>query len=208
MQDWTDLRYLLHGNQWQRRAYSLLHALDLWTLLAGFNPLLAGTIPLNIDIPGSDLDVLCEVTPAETPRFSELLRTHYGHRPGFQLRQQTIGAQASIIGSFRYRGREVEVFGQAVPTAQQNGFRHLLIEAAVLEAGGEAWRRAVRRLKKQGLKTEPAFARLLQLPGNPYEALLTLEGKSEAEIRGLIRQVQPRRPARGCPRLPSAEFRP
>ena len=195
MQDWTDLRYLLHGNQRQRRAYAMLHALDLWTVLADFNPLLAGTIPLNIDIPGSDLDVLCAVAPAETPRFGELLRMHYGHRPGFQLRQRTIGAQASIIGSFRYRGREVEVFGQAVPTAQQNGFRHLLVEAAVLEAGGEAWRRAVRRLKKQGLKTEPAFAQLLQLPGNPYEALLMLEGKSAAEIRGLIRQVQPRRPA-------------
>ena len=195
MQDWTDLRYLLHGNQRQRRAYAMLHALDLWTVLADFNPLLAGTIPLNIDIAGSDLDVLCAVAPAETPRFGELLRTQYGHRPGFQLRQRTIGAQASIIGSFRYRGREVEVFGQAVPTAQQNGFRHLLVEAAVLEAGGEAWRRAVRRLKKQGLKTEPAFAQLLQLPGNPYEALLMLEGKSAAEIRGLIRQVQPRRPA-------------
>ena len=76
----------------------------------------------------------------------------------------------------------MEIFGQAVPTAQQNGFRHLLVEAAVLEAGGRTWRRAVRQLKKQGLKTEPAFAFLLQLTGDPYVALLELEGKSIAEL--------------------------
>jgi len=186
VKDCTDLRYLLHGNRRQRSSYSLLHALDLWTVLTNFKPVLAGTIPLNIDIPGSDLDVLCEVAPAEAQRFGELLRTHYGHRAGFQVTQQTISSHPSIISSFYYRGREVEIFGQALPTVQQNGFRHLLVEAAVLAAGGEAWRRAVRQLKKQGLKTEPAFAKLLQLPGNPYEALLLLEGKTSVELQALI----------------------
>ena len=194
MQDWTDLRCLPHGNRRQQRAYSILQALELWPILADFKPVLAGTIPLGIDIAGSDLDVLCEVAASETPRFGELLERRYGHRSSFKLTQRFINGQASIISSFRYRGREVEVFGQAVPTAQQNGFRHLLVEAAVLAAGGEAWRRAVRRLKKQGLKTEPAFAALLQLPGDPYEALLTLEGKSEAEISAFIaRCPHPRR---------------
>jgi hypothetical protein len=186
MPDWTDLRYLPHGNRRQQRAHSILRALHLWPVLADFKPVLAGTIPLGVDIAGSDLDVLCEVAPAETARFSELLRKHYGHRPGFQIRQHAIGGRASVVSSFRYRGREVEVFGQALPTAQQHGFRHLLVEAAVLRAGGEPWRRAVRRLKKQRLKTEPAFAALLQLPGNPYEALLTLEGMSAAELETMM----------------------
>ncbi|MDO7846597.1 DUF4269 domain-containing protein [Hymenobacter sp. M29] len=186
MKDWTDLRYLLSGNRRQQRAYAMLQTLNLGTILADFKPVLAGTIPLGIDIPGSDLDLLCEVLPAETQRFIELLQRHYGHRRGFQLEQHVIGSQASIVSSFRYRGREVEIFGQALPTTQQNGFRHLLVEAAVLKAGGEAWRRAVRRLKKQGLKTEPAFAQLLQLPGTPYEALLTLEGKTAAELAGYL----------------------
>ncbi|MBH8557507.1 DUF4269 domain-containing protein [Hymenobacter negativus] len=186
MEKWTDLRYLQHGNRRQQRAYAILAALNLWTILAEFKPVLAGTIPLDIDIPGSDLDVLCEVAPADAPRFGELLQRHYGHRPDFRLTQQPIGGQASTVSSFRYRGMEVEVFGQAVPVAQQNGFRHLLVEAAVLQAGGEAWRQAVRRLKKQGLKTEPAFANLLQLAGDPYVALLKLEGKSVAELQDYI----------------------
>ncbi|UOE36180.1 DUF4269 domain-containing protein [Hymenobacter monticola] len=145
--------------------------------------MLAGTIPLNIDIAGSDLDVLCEVVPADTQRFTELLQKHYGHRAGFRLKRPVINGEASIVCNFRYRNQEIEVFGQAVPTARQNGFRHLLVEAAVLEAGGKAWRRAVRQLKKQGMKTEPAFANLLRLSGDPYVALLELEGKSIAELR-------------------------
>ncbi|GAB3580634.1 DUF4269 domain-containing protein [Hymenobacter daeguensis] len=183
MKNWTDLRYLLHGTRRQKRAYGVLHSCGLWPTLAAFGPVLAGTIPLGIDVAGSDLDVLCEVSPADEQRFAELLQTHYGRRPGFRLARLAVGGQAAVVSSFRHRGQEIEVFGQAVPTAQQNGFRHLLVEDAVLRAGGEAWRRAVRQLKKQGLKTEPAFARLLRLPGNPYEALLTLEGKSAAEIR-------------------------
>ena len=186
MPDWTDLRYLRYGNRRQQRVHSLLQILGIWPILADFQPVLAGTIPLGIDIAGSDLDVLCEVRPKETKRFIVLLEKHYGHRAGFQLKQMIIGGEASIVSSFRYRGREVEIFGQAVPTAQQNGFRHLLVEAAVLAAGGPAWRRAVRQLKQQGLKTEPAFAKLLQLSGNPYVALLELEGKSIAELQAYM----------------------
>lgn len=186
MSDFTTLHYLQHGTRRQQWAYTLLQALNLWGTLAGFRPALAGTIPLNIDIPGSDLDVLCEVPATETQRFIELLRKHYGYRAGFCLTRQVINGVASTVCNFRYRGREVEVFGQAVPTARQNGFRHMLVEAAVLQAGGEAWRRAVRRLKKQGLKTEPAFANLLQLAGDPYVALLELEGKTVADLQAYM----------------------
>jgi hypothetical protein len=188
MPNFTTLRYLQHGTQRQQQAHAILTVLDLWKVLAEFNPVLAGTIPLNVDIAGSDLDVLCEVASADTQRFIELLQKHYRHRAGFRLTRPFINGEASIVCSFSYRGREIEVFGQAVPTAQQNGFRHLLIEAAVLEAGGTAWRRAVRRLKRQGLKTEPAFANLLQLSGDPYAALLELESKTVAELQAYMAQ--------------------
>jgi hypothetical protein len=185
MPDFTTLHYLQHGTRQQQRAHAILTALELWTVLAAFKPVLAGTIPLNIDIAGSDLDVLCEV-PTDTQRFTQLLHQHYGQRAGFRLAQPVINGEVSIVCNFRYRNREIEVFGQPVPTARQNGFRHLLVEAAVLAAGGERWRRAVRRLKQQGLKTEPAFANLLRLSGDPYVALLELEGKTVAELQAFM----------------------
>ena len=91
-----------------------------------------------------------------------------------------------MVCEFRYRGVVVEVFGQALLTAQQNAFRHLLVEYDLFAAGGEAWRQAVQKLKHQGWKTEPAFATLLHLPGNPYEALLALEGQSRSEWVALL----------------------
>ncbi len=41
-------------------------------------------------------------------------------------------------------------------------------------------------LKHQGLETEPAFARLLSLAGDPYEAMVDLEIWSDDELRRLL----------------------
>ena len=181
-----DLSYLLAGSPRQQRAYATLAAAGLWPLLAAYGPVLAGTVPLGIDLKHSDLDVLCEVPAAEQAAFGELLRAHFGARPGFRLARRTVGGLATTVAGFGYEAEEIEVFGQALPTAQQPGWRHLLVEAAVLAAGGAAWRAAMRILKQQGLKTEPAFAQLLGLAGDPYAALLTLEGLPAAELRRLV----------------------
>ncbi|MCB2407962.1 DUF4269 domain-containing protein [Hymenobacter lucidus] len=186
MPDWKDPQYLKTGSRRQQRAYAVLAELNIWSVLRCFDPVLAGTIPLGIDGPGSDLDLICEVSPEARPGFRELLQRQYGHLPSFRLRQHVIGGQESVVCNFRYGGEVLEIFGQGLPTARQNAYRHMLVEYAVLQAGGETWRRAVRQLKVQGLKTEPAFAQLLQLAGNPYEALLALEGRSAAELSAWI----------------------
>lgn len=51
----------------------------------------------------------------------------------------------------------------------------MLIEYKILEQQGEEFRKEILELKERGYKTEPAFALLLGLQGNPYEALLQLE---------------------------------
>lgn len=42
------------------------------------------------------------------------------------------------------------------------------------------------RLKREGLKAEPAFAKVLSLPGDPYVALLELEPLSNAQLQEVI----------------------
>jgi len=186
--NWKDLRYLQSGNPRQQYAYAVLQALQIPATLRDFDPVLTGTIPLAIDTADSDLDVICEVAPGAQPRFRHVLREHYGHWPTFRLVGAAIGGHDSVVCEFRYDGRVVEIFGQNLPTARQNAFRHLVVEHALLGAGGEAWRRAVQALKRAGWKTEPAFATLLQLPGDPYEALLALEARSPAELAALLAQ--------------------
>lgn len=181
--DWKNPQYLLAGSPRQRRAYAVLQELGIWTTLGAFDPVLAGTIPLGIEVAGSDLDIICAVSSAAREGFINILRRQYGHLPAFRLAQSHISGHETVVCSFRYADEELEVFGQPIPTNQQNAFRHMAVEHALLQAGGEDWRVAVQHLKTQGIKTEPAFATLLQLPGDPYAALLTLEGLSAADLQ-------------------------
>lgn len=182
MNDWKNLQYLQQGTLRQQQAYLVLEELALWATLSDFDPILAGTIPLAIDLPTSDLDIICEVPLSHQALFEQVVQDHYGHLPGFQLGRTRSSGYEAIVGRFYYAGVALEVFGQALPATQQYAYRHLVVEAAILQVGGEAWRRAVQRLKQQGWKTEPAFAWLLALPGDPYDALLALEGTSASEL--------------------------
>ena len=188
MHDWKNLHYLKLGTEQQQRAHRILAELDLWATLRDFDPVLAGTVPLALDVATSDLDVICEVPLTEHIVFEQLLRNHYGDLPGFQVRRTRSRGRESLVSNFWYAGMPIELFGQAQPTMQQYAFRHLVVEHAILQIGGEAWRAAVLHLKQQGLKTEPAFASLLGLPGDPYEALLLLEGQSTADLAGRLSQ--------------------
>ncbi|QIX61694.1 DUF4269 domain-containing protein [Hymenobacter sp. BT18] len=184
--NWHELDYLRTGPARQQQAYAALQSAGIWSLLNEFRPTLAGTVPLDVDIASSDLDVLCEVPTPATAAFQALLRRHFGTKPGFALAQPVIDGFSTTLCQFQQAGFAVEIFGQARPVAAQNGFRHLLVEDRILQLGGPAWRTAVRQLKQQGMKTEPAFARLLELPGNPYAALLALEDLSEAQLHALV----------------------
>jgi hypothetical protein len=62
----------------------------------------------------------------------------------------------------------------------------MVVEARLLVIGGEEARREIRRLKRCGLKTEPAFARYFQLAGDPFEVLLELSRLSEEELRDRV----------------------
>jgi len=50
----------------------------------------------------------------------------------------------------------------------------MIIEYRILLEKGEDFRKQLIELKRQGLKTEPAFALLLGLESNPYTELLSL----------------------------------
>lgn len=51
----------------------------------------------------------------------------------------------------------------------------MLIEHQILQSENEDFRLKIIELKKNGYKTEPAFAKLLDLEGNPYHALLAYQ---------------------------------
>jgi hypothetical protein len=180
--DWKDITYLRHGSAPQRQAFDLLQRHELLPRLRAYDPVLVGTFPLDLTVPGSDLDIICEVP--DIPTFRQTL-AEFAAYPGYDVRTASTPGPA-LVASFEVEGLAVEVFGQAQPTACQNGYRHLVVEARLLAAGGPALRQRVWALKASGMKTEPAFAHLLGLPGNPYHALLALEAYKEAALVALV----------------------
>ncbi len=54
-----DSSYLKNGTLRQQQAYTVLHQHRIFEKLYAFDPVLAGTIPININIATSDLDILC-----------------------------------------------------------------------------------------------------------------------------------------------------
>ncbi|WAS98049.1 DUF4269 domain-containing protein [Nannocystis punicea] len=180
----TDLEVLRTGAPRQRRADAVLQELALDVRLGEFYPALAGTLPLPIHTDASDLDVLCEVyDPAAFVRACSA----YATRPGFTAEQVEVRGAPSTIVRFDADEFAVELFGQPQPVARQHGWRHLQVEARVLALAGTAAVATITQWKREGMKTEPAFARWLQLPGDdPYLAVLALEELEDEALRRLM----------------------
>lgn len=170
MEQFDTIAYLELGNMRQVMAYNTLTNHKVIELLAGYTPLLVGTIPIGIDIEGSDLDILCYCHDKET--FINTLKNSFSGKKGFILKDYILNDIPTVKTNFYIDGFEVEVFGQNIPVKEQYGYRHMIIEYKILENKGPEFRNEIIRLKEQGVKTEPAFAQLLGLGGNPYEALL------------------------------------
>lgn len=172
--DWLDLSYLRDGTPRQRAAFAVLAELDLMRRLAAFGPVLVGTIPIDVDIETSDLDILCHAP--DLAAFEAEIRAQFGGEQGFRLERSDRHRPPAVVAGFERSGFAIELFGQDRPAVEQHGYRHMVAEARLLALGGEPARAAIRALKRSGLKTEPAFAQVFGLPGDPYQALLDLDG--------------------------------
>ena len=171
--DFTNIEYLKEGNERQRRAYLELTKLSVFENLQAYKPILTGTVPIGIDLPESDLDIICECSDHD--EFTETLTLLYSEKDNFKTRTNDWNNLRSTVATFLSGEFKVEIFGQNCPTENQNAYKHLLIEHRILNSNDDEFRAAVIRLKQEGLKTEPAFARLLGLSGDPYNELLRFE---------------------------------
>lgn len=168
MIDFTTIDYLKSGNEKQRSAYEVLSQHRIFEKLKAYSPILAGTIPIEIDIEESDLDIICEVN--DKAGFKRSLMDIFSE---FNIKAESleINGEEAVTGNFLLEGFLIEIFGQNKPVTEQNAYRHLMAEYRILQEKGEDFKNEIIALKKQGIKTEPAFGILLGLE-NPYEDLL------------------------------------
>ncbi|OCK52267.1 hypothetical protein BA768_13015 [Chryseobacterium sp. CBo1] len=168
MIDFTKLNYLKIGNEKQRIIYEVLTKYKIFDILKKYSPILAGTIPIEIDIEESDLDIICEVK--DKVEFEKFLIQAF---KDFDLKIEIlkINNEKSLVCNFKLEEFPIEIFGQNKPTTQQNAYLHMIAEYKILQEKGEEFKQKIIDLKKQGMKTEHAFGMLLHLE-NPYEDLL------------------------------------
>nr|WP_315222240.1 DUF4269 domain-containing protein [uncultured Flavobacterium sp.] len=170
MIDFSTIDYLKDGNFKQQKAFEVLTQHQVLVLLSNFDPLLVGTIPINIDTDNSDLDIIC-CYKSKTD-FITQLQDNFSTKSHYTIREALIDNIESVIANFSIANFQIEIFGQNIPVKKQNGYRHMIIEHEILKKKGDNFRLEIIKLKQQGYKTEPAFGKLLELKGNPYQALL------------------------------------
>ena len=150
--------------------------------LSEFRPVVIGTPPLGIALPSSDIDIACEATDLD--RFYECATAEFEHMAAFNSRSYEIRQVPTVIVNFEFREWPIEIFCQTIPVEQQMGVRHFLVERRLLGLHPQL-RSLVLQAKRGGLKTEPAFAQVLGLPGDPYEAMLSLDSLTDNELATL-----------------------
>lgn len=187
LMDFRDLSYLKHGNYRQQAVYDVLAELQIMDRLREFDPILVGTIPIGIDLPESDLDIICCVS--DFKEYQEVITERLGSISTLKFSCEPGKAEAaeSLVVQFTYKDWLFELFAQPVPTVLQNGFRHMVVEHRILNILGEEARQSIISLKQSGVKTEPAFAKLLGIEGDPFQQLLLLSDWCEDELRTFLK---------------------
>lgn len=185
---WDDLTYLNRGSDRQRDAFRVLIELDLFSVLAEFDPVLAGTFPLGIETPTSDLDILC--CAGDLEHFDEVVTAVYEDQDDFVIEHKEKNGLATVICHFRARNMSIELFAQQLATEEQVAYKHMVAEARLLREGGEEALYAIRELKMDGMKTEPAFGHYFCLPDDPYASLLHLADVSAEELSDVVIQAK------------------
>lgn len=171
--DFKNINYLKYGTERQKLAFDEIKKYKILEKLRKYNPILTGTIPIRIDLPESDLDIICECE--DHLEFSKFLSQEFSKFDRFKVYTVLQDEVKSTIAEFKTNSFEFEIFGQNIASEKQNAYRHMIIENWILNEKGAEFREKVIKLKSNGMKTEPAFAKLLGLTGNPYSELLKLE---------------------------------
>lgn len=177
--DFLDISYLEYGNDRQQSAYSAISELSILKILEAHQPIVAGTIPIGIDTPDSDLDIICRAS--DIADFQKLVRRHFLTYSGFGDSVEN----NRYTASFFFNDLRIEIYAENNPTVLQNAYLHMVIEGMLLNIGGEDFRRKIMELKNTGWKTEPAFGQILHLK-EPYTELIELLELSDEQLQKLI----------------------
>lgn len=169
----------MNGPKTRKNYQYVIDELGLMTILADFDPMVIGTPPLGIAIDNSDIDIACSAESLS--EFTEYTQMNFAKYNDFAVNEIQHLREPACVAKFTAMDWDIELFCQTLPTHQQWGVRHFFIEQRLLDLCPELKAKVI-ALKQDGMKTEPAFAQLLSLKGDPYEAMLELDMMSDEVV--------------------------
>lgn len=137
------------------------------------HPLVAGTFPLGIETSESDIDVLMQ--SSDLASIEKELMTLFSKSEGLETKYLEVDGLKTLLCNFTFKNVPFEIFVQDRAPVKQTAYRHFLVEERLLKLGGNELREKIMTKRQKGLKTEPAFAKALELEGDPYQELLVLQ---------------------------------
>lgn len=154
--------------------------------LKSFNPLVVGTFPLGLDNSNSDLDICVEFHNEND--FITTANNSFSDFSNYQLSPTQVKSGQAILVKFTFENVNYEIIGQHISSNKQIAFQHFQVEEKILKYAN--CHKEILKLRSDGLKTEPAFARHLCLTGEGYNELLELNKKSIAQLKTIIETIQ------------------
>lgn len=169
-----------------RRVFSALTETALLLKLKNHNPLVVGTFPLGIETDTSDIDI-CLTYDNESDLLN-LLTKEFSHFDDFNISECCLFSGKALQTNFKHAETSLkfELIAQNTPSEKQVAYQHFQIEEKILKYSGRAFRELLIAERANGLKTEPAFAKVLSLSGDPYAELLKLNKLSLVELRKFL----------------------
>ncbi len=170
--DFKHINYLKEGNEKQQRLYNVLNSSKILIIVQNYQPIVVGTIPIEIDIETSDVDIILK-----SDDFSEtykVLTESFSNYKNFKI---DISTNNVILCNFELDNFLFEIYVSTIETTKQNAYLHMIKEYEILQIENNSFKNRIIQLKKEGIKTEPAFCKLLNIEGNPYIELLNYQPK-------------------------------
>lgn len=169
-------------------ARAILERGGVFERLASFDPRWVGSIPLDIHGPGADADIAC-TGGTDLAAFKRALETAFADVPGLTVTDNIHAGETSVIARLTLDGLPLEIFGRRRPVETHESYVHWLAEHRILALAEDRLRTDIRAAKAGGLKTEPAFAQVLGLGGEPYTEILKLASPGDDALRTVIRNA-------------------
>lgn len=146
------------------------------------DPRWVGTIPLGIDTSDSDVDIIFCKPESDQFITQQVLQTALSSN--WTLDKQSLNHLKFLTSSGL-----IEFYFENTPTSEQNGFVHFQIEEKILKYSNPQFKSKIQILKNQKVATEPAFANVLKIAGDPYIELYKMNSWPISKLKKFISEA-------------------